>query len=146
MNERSKKQVLGLILLLFLSGCIFNVERSQTNSIEDKFDSEQIVKKFYSYQNAADIDQMLGMFSNEYIKQFEMQQLVVFLSELREQLGYLKHRYIKEWKTESGTNSSSVYFFVFENEYENGHTTETFHMRKEFPGRIRIVDYKVKRR
>lgn len=148
----NKKLILMVAFGIMLMGCIMSPNKTIINGMEDKFDAEEITEKFYSYREGYDLEGMIGLFSTEYIKKNDNQDLADaklkmagFLDLNIARYGAVKKRSLVSWETKivKASNSSSYYFLAYNNEYENCQALESFKMTKELYGRIRIIDYKL---
>ena len=146
-TEKNKKMktnlIFGLLIVIFFVGCTFSSNRTVINGLEDRFEAEEITKAFYDYQTT-DNKNILELFSSDYLNKIGIDSLQSFLKHKKIVLGNLKKDSLQKWETkiEKGTNSSSSYFFEYNNTYENYQVTESFKMTKGLLGKIKIIDYR----
>ena len=139
------KSILGFVCAMMFLGCTISSNKTIENGLEDKFDAESITNDFFKYQKSNDIKATIEMFSADFIRKNGKDNLIKLLNNNRLKLGSLKKYSLEKWETKiiKGSNSSSYYFLVYNNEYEKYHATESFQMNKGFFGKIKITDYKL---
>jgi hypothetical protein len=133
----------GILSTIMLIGCTLNSNKTITNRLEDKFEAEEIANEFFKYQDTNDTT-VIGLFSDSFVKKNGKEQLIELLNKNKIRFGSLKKITLERWETKfvEGTNSSSEYFLVFNNEYENHHIKESFKMHKGNRGKIEVINYK----
>ena len=134
----------GFLSAIMLIGCTLNSNKTITNRLGDKYEAEEITSAFFKYQDTNDTEAVIGLFSDSFVKKNGKEKLIELLNKNKIRFGSLKKITLKRWETEfvEGTNSSSEYFLVFNNEYENHHVKEYFKMHKGFGGKIEVINYK----
>ena len=133
----------GILSAIMLIGCTLNSNKTLINRLEEKYEAEEITNEFFKYQDTNDTA-VVGLFSDSFVKKNGKEQLIELLNKNKIRFGSLKKITLERWETEfvPGTNSSSEYFLVFNNEYENHHVKESFKMHKGYGGKIEVINYK----
>lgn len=142
---KSKSLLIALLLIILFVSFKISLNKTITNGIEDRLDGEQVSNDFFNYRKSNNPDALIQLCDEEFIAKTGRKEFIKQLSDYSSKLGALKKDSLLTWETisNSGTNSSSSYLFVYDNKYENANSIETFKMKKGFWGKVEIVDYKL---
>jgi hypothetical protein len=138
---------LFIIIALLFIGCTFSLNSSKTNDIEDIMDANEVTNSYYDYQKTNSLEEMIALFSVDYIHQTGKENLIKKLKNYELTLGALKEGYVvkSESKIVHGfPSSSSNYSIEYTNKYEKHNTVETFKLTKGFLGKVKIIDFTMK--
>ena len=131
-----------MLLALLFTSCKFNV--TDTNDQFDMMAAQKITDRFYAATFTKNITGIDTLFSEELYKETPKDSVLKMFTNKNSEFGDLITWNLKEWKTQDvmGTDSRIEYLFIYDAEYTNIKTIETFYMRNE-NNKIRILKYDV---
>jgi len=136
------KQFFTIMLAFLLTSC----SQIYTNRETDKEAGEKIPKKFYweiRYGGAQ--DNLLKLFGDEFFEATSKDKFLESIGVAENKIGPIQEYNLVKWETliVKGSNAKSEYLFVYDLKRGTNKTQETFSLKKDENGDIKIIGYRV---
>jgi hypothetical protein len=131
------------VLVISLTAC--NVNRTYMNREEDKNEAQKVTDAFYTMVRDSNYNGTLKLYSDTFFTVSPKEKLFQVYLMSEKKLGRLQRAQLTkaESKVVEGSNPVALYALQYTNRYDSAQALETFQLRKERDGKIRILAYNI---